>query len=60
MKDEELKEEELKDEDLRVGVAISSTRLARSKDAVAAEHSIRHEGCVLVRWRYSWIKCIDV
>ena len=38
--DEELKEEELKDEDLRVGVAIPSTRLARSKDAVATEHSI--------------------
>ena len=39
-KDEELKEEKLKDEDLRVGVAIPSTRLARSKDAVASEHSI--------------------
>ena len=38
--DEELKEEELKDEDLRVGVAIPSTRLARSKDAVTTEHSI--------------------
>ena len=40
LKDEELKEEELKDEDLRVGVAIPSTRLARSKDAVTTEHSI--------------------
>ena len=40
LKDEELKEEELKDEDHRVGVAIPSTRLARSKDAVATEHSI--------------------
>ena len=39
-KDEELKEEKLKDEDLRVGVAIPSTRLARSKDAVTTEHSI--------------------
>ena len=38
--DEKLKEEKLKDEDLRVGVAIPSTRLARSKDAVTTEHSI--------------------
>ena len=45
LKDEELKEEELKDEDLRVGVAIPSTRLARSKDAVVAEHSIVELRC---------------
>ena len=40
LKEEELKEEQLKVEDLRVGVAIPSTRLARSKDAVATGHSI--------------------